>query len=182
MSSSFGTFFLLCFSSAQRSCPYIGHSRRKCWMFSFGCPHAGHLGLSTLLKRSRYPFSGKCPVLSWNIRLASALDSLSSLVSSRNFFEGREGSMVLIFGARSEALHSFFHRVLRAAFLCCLSADLFAFSFLRSMGGSVLASDDSPSAAFFASPSTSSLPVIPECPAVHRNVREWFGEFLLFLF
>ena len=162
MSLSFGSFILECFNNAQHLCPYIGHSRRKCRTFSFGCPHAGYLGLSTLLKRSRYPFSRKCPVLSWNTRLASALNNLSSLISLRNFFEGREGSMALIFGPHSEALHSFFHRVLRATFLRCLNADLFAFNDLRSKGGSALASDDSPSTAFFASPSTSSLPVIPE--------------------
>src|SRR6266702_1799842 len=113
-----------------------------------------------------------CADLSWKMRLASVLDILLSLISLRYLFEGREGSMSLVFVACVEAFHSMFQCALIRVFLCCLSADLFCFSGLRSRGGRSLASDESPSAAFFALPSTSSFPSIPECPAVHLNLSE----------
>ena len=49
---------------------------------------------------------------------------------------------------------------------------LLCFKGLRNSVGSSLLLDDNPSAAFFASPSTSSLPLIPMWPAVHLNVSE----------
>src|SRR6266702_2245135 len=81
-----------------------------------------------------------CADLSWKMRLASVLDILSSLISLRYLFEGREGSMSLVFVARVEAFHSMFQRALIRVFLCCLSADLFCFSGLRSRGGRSLSS------------------------------------------
>src|SRR6266702_3906465 len=75
------------FRMGHLSCAYMGHCNRKCSGVSLGCPHAGHLGLSTLLNLCRYRFSGACPTLSWNMRLAVFLEMSFILMYDRYFCE-----------------------------------------------------------------------------------------------
>ena len=122
-----------------------------------------------------------CPVLSWNMRLASFLLRFSLLISFMNLLDGEEKPIDLYFVAHMEASHSCCQRFFRFSFLFCLSADLLFFSAFLSNRGSAFLSDVSPSVAFFASPSTSSFPFMPTCPAVHLKVSEYLVELHCFL-
>ena len=51
---SFGGVFPVLRSNGHLSCAYFGQYAIKCSTVSLGCPHAGQLGLSTLLKQKRY--------------------------------------------------------------------------------------------------------------------------------
>jgi hypothetical protein len=48
---SFGGVFPVLRSRGHLSCAYLGQYTIKCSTVSLGCPHAGHLGSSTLLNR-----------------------------------------------------------------------------------------------------------------------------------
>jgi len=115
-----------------------------------------------------------CPDLSWNRQLMSTLINLPSLVSaaSVSFVFTRYGSVESIFlnfSARGDAPHSCFQRFM-SAFLRRLNADLLCLKGFLRRGGSDSMSDvrpsQGPSAAFLASMSVISLPLMPTWPAI----------------
>ena len=156
-----GFLVLLSLYNGHLSCAYDGQSTRKCLTSSLGCPQAGQLAPVTLPILFRYAFSGTCPVLSWQIRLASSLESLSSLISFRNVFEGSEESMALILLYLADTFHSCAHLFLSRLLFSCFRADLFCLSCFLNSGRRDFLSDVFPSVALFASVSASSFPSIP---------------------
>src|ERR1700679_152281 len=105
--------------------------------------------------------------------LASCLGSLGLLIEFTNCFDGE---LLSIWWSRfplGEFAHCFFHLSFVSLFWACFSAAVLILSFLRKILGREERFEDCPLAAFFASSSTSSLPSIPMCPAVHRSVSSY---------
>ena len=74
-------------------------------MSSSFSPQAGHLALSTLRIRLRYPLSGICLNLSCAMLLASSLGSLGLLMAFRNMLDGAVSSILANTLPRSDSLH-----------------------------------------------------------------------------
>ena len=71
-------------------------------MVSSSAPQAGHLALSVLLNRLRYPLSGMWVSLSCEIRLAELRVISDVLIASRNFLDGVVLSLLSIFRPLSD--------------------------------------------------------------------------------
>ena len=96
----------------------------KCSVVSLSSPHAEHRALFVLPKRKRYPLSGACPTLSWNIRLAIRHEILWSLVSAKNFLDaGKMISGALNFLYRSDDCHSAFQISFSISLCFCFEAE-----------------------------------------------------------
>src|SRR5216684_3932716 len=107
-------------------------------------------------------------------RLEPCRVSLLLLNASRNFGEGVMLSISIIFLPCAVLLQPVFHFSMIVVAWCCFSAAECVVSLCLRRGGRSFLSEVVPCAAALASLSASSLPAIPQCPAVQRNISEYF--------